>query len=454
MSQESGSCASCLSCLSVLLVFRLKTSEQNGITEVLFKKTGTLMFRSAYSSFTLRLVFLSTLIPMLATHHLEATAPPYPAATHNQQQVANQLQSITNPTEVQQKILNLFNGATVEETQRMLGAMSGEQYTTLFTSMEIINRQFIRRLYDPLRPLISNPCSYEDDVYELCSAKGIKAWAEGTVNRSFLDGTENAPGFKMSGYELSGGAFKRLDPVWTLGFGLCYAIDHFHYNIGGSGKTNTVLGALYALYRPAHYYALVDLVFGYANNDMHRKIAIIENEDPKPENSVDSILLGHSKPNVSDVSFYGELGVDWDCSCVLIQPFIGLEAGQLKRDCKVEHHSLDVDLNLSGKTMTSAYSRVGVHFTTPENCYDLFFALDLAWQYRLTSFKNDLKAKFVNYGDAFIITGIPVERNSASMAFTVWSEIFDGWTLYLQASGERWKRVSNYDITGGLIFKW
>lgn len=412
------------------------------------------MFRLTYFSLTLFVLLFSSSISMIVSEGLEATPPPYPAATSNQQQVANQIQSITDPTVEQQTLINLFNNASVEETQRLLGAMSGEQYTTLFTSMEIINRQFLRRLYDPLRPLISNPYSYEDDVYELCSSKGIKAWAEATVNRSFLDGNPNAPGFKMSGYEVSGGAYKRLNSCWTLGFGLCYAIDHFHYNIGGSGKTNTVLGALYTLYRPAYYYALANLVFGYANNDMHRNIAIIKNTDPEAINKNDYILQGHSKPNVSDVSFYGELGVDWNCTCVLIQPFVGLEAGQFKRDCKREHHSVLADLVYSGKTMTSAYSRVGVHFTTPENCYDLTFALDLAWQYRLTSFNNDLKVKFVEYGEPFIITGVPVERNSASAAFTVWSEIFDGWTLYLQASGEKWKRVSNYDITGGLIFKW
>lgn len=415
------------------------------------------MFRSAYLSLTSLLLFLSTFTSIFLTDDLEAVAPPYPAATSNQQLVANQLQSITDPTLLQSSLLTLFNVAPLEETQRMLGAMSGEQYTTLFTSMEIINRQFIRRLYDPLRPIITNPCSYEDDVYELCSSKGIKAWAEGTVNRSFLNGNKNAPGFKMSGYEVSVGAYKRLDPCWTFGFGFCYAIDHFNYNIGGSGKTNTVLGSLYTLYRPAHYYVLADLVFGYANNDMHRKIAIIKNndpDDPEAPNRLDTHLEGHSKPNVSDVSFYGELGVDWNCSCVLIQPFIGFEAGQLKRNCKEEHHNIQVDLIYSGKTMTSAYSRVGVHFTTPENCYDLTCALDLAWQYRLTSFDNDLTLRFVDFGEAFTITGVPVERNSASAAFTVWSEIFDGWTLYLQLSGERWKRVSNYDVTGGLIFKW
>jgi hypothetical protein len=108
----------------------------------------------------------------------------------------------------------------------------------------------------------------------------------------------------------------------------------------------------------------------------------------------------------------------------------------------------------SRKDVVNAFSRLGVHLTTPENCYDLTFAFDLGWQYRLTRSQNDLTVKFTDFGTPFKITGVPNERNSIDMAFAVWSEIFEGWTLYLEVSGERWKRVSNYQFTGGLLFKW
>lgn len=385
-----------------------------------------------------------TVATLFVCHEIGATPPPYLAATSNQQLVANQLQTITNPTPSETILLDGIAPLSVEATQKVLSQMSGEQYTTLFTSTEISNRQFFRRLYDPLRPLISDPCSYEDEVYDLCSADGIDAWAEGSGNRSFLDGNKNASGFKMSGYEVSIGAQKRLSPTWTFGIGGCYAINHFNYNNGGSGKTNSVLGAVYTLYRPAHYYVLADVTFGAATNDMHRKTKI-----------GDISYLQHSRPNINQVSFYTEAGFDWDCNCVLIQPFIGFEADRFTRNCKYDHGNLEaLNLIYSGKRITNAYSRLGVHFTTPENCYDLTFYFDLAWQYLLTNPDTDLKVRFRDFGSSFTITGVPVERNSMSFAFAVSSEILEGWTLYLEASGERWKRVSNYNFTGGLLFKW
>lgn len=372
-----------------------------------------------------------------------AIPPPYITTTSNQQLVANQLESITVPTANEAELFELLAPLSLADTQKVLSQMTGQQYTSLFTSTEIINRQFIRRLYDPLRPLVSNPLSYTDEVYDLCSADGINAWVESTVNRSFLDGNKNAEGFKMSGYEISFGAQKRLNSIWTLGAGGCYAIDHFHYNVGGAGKTNTVLGAVYTLYRPANYYVLADVIFGYGTNDMHRRVEFTEKK-----------RILHSRPNISQVAFYGEAGFDWNWNCVLLQPFIGFEANRFKRNCKFEHGFESLRLIYSGKSATNAYSRLGLHLTTPENCYDLIFAFDLAWQYRLTSAHNDLSVRFANFGTPFNLTGVPDERHSLSMGVTLWSEILEGWTLYLGASGERWRRVSNYDFTGGLIFKW
>lgn len=385
-----------------------------------------------------------TIASLFLYQGVNATFPPYQTATSNQQLVANQWESISDPTWQEIFVFSLMAPLSVDATQKALSQMTGVPYTTLFTATEIINRQFIRRLYDPLRPIISNPCSSEEEVYDLCSADGIKAWAESSVNRSFLNGNKNAGGFKMSGYEISIGAYKRLSSSWTLGAGGCYAIDHFHYNSGGSGKTNTVLGAIYTLYRPVNYYVLADITFGYGKNDMHRKIRLGE-----------KAYESNSKPNISQVSFYGEAGFDWNCSCILIQPFIGFEADRFKRDCKVEKSALaPLALIYSSKSLTNAFSRVGFHLTIPENCYDLTCAFDFAWQYRLTSAHSNLVVRFADFGTPFEIAGIPSERNSMSMNFIVWSEILEGWTLYLEASGERWKRVSNYNFTGGLIFNW
>ena len=413
---------------------------------------------------------------LLLCTQISAVTPPFLTTTSNQQLVAEQLQNTDNEKEGRQShLLDLLAPLDEDQTLRALSQLAGTQYTTLFISTEIVNRQFIRRLYDPLRVLISNQCSYDDEVYDICSSKGIDAWVEGSVNRSFLDGNKNAKGFKMSGYEVSGGAHKRLTSTWTLGAGICYAINHFHYNVGGSSKSNAVLGGVYTLYRPANYYLLGNITFGYFKNDMHRRVQLnstfVPAKEPQgltgPELSAFKLAqlaaeaendkkdyLVKSRPNISEVTFYGEAGFDWNCNCVLVQPFVGFEANRFMRGCKVDKGEPSLRLIYSKKDVTNAYSRLGVHLTTPENCYDLTFALDLAWQYRLTASQNDLTVRFKDFGTPFKITGVPNERNSIDMAFTVWSEIFEGWTLYLEASGERWKRVSNYQFTGGFLFKW
>jgi outer membrane autotransporter protein len=385
-----------------------------------------------------------TAIALLSFCDINAEPPPYATSTSNQQLVADQIETL-KPITWEIFLLETLSQMDVAPAEKIFDQMSGQQYTSLFTSTEIINRQFIRRLYDPLRFLISNPCSCNEEVYELCSSRGIDAWAEGSGGRSFLDGNKNAQGFKMSGYEVSIGAQKRFTPCWTFGAGGCYAMNHIDYNVGGGSKINTVLGAVYALYRPEGYYALADVTFGSSKNDIHRRVNF---------NLPQHDYLLKNKPNISQVAFYGEAGFDWLCNCVLVQPFVGLEANRFKRSCGIDHGYAPLRLIYSKKEITNAYSRLGFHLTTPENCYDLTFAFDLAWQYRLNSAHNSLEVRFDKFGTPFTITGIPDERNSLGMGFTVWSEIFEGWTMYLEASGERWKRVSTYVFTGGLFFKW
>lgn len=384
-------------------------------------------------------------IALLLSCQICAAPPPYETSTSNQQLVAEQIQKLVPTDPDIAFVLETLSDFTVPQAEKIFDQLSGQQYTTLFSSTEFITRQFIRSLYDPLRFQIANPCSYTDEVYDLCSSKGIDAWISVSGGRSFLNGNKNAQGYKMSGYGVSFGALKRFTPVWTFGGAGFYANHHVNYKVGGGLKMNTLLGAVYALYRPAHYYALADVTFGYSKNSIHRRVNFGTKER-------DYHLL--SKPNVSMVSFYGEAGFDWMYRCFLVQPFIGLEASRYVRERRKDSGFAPLRLNFSGKETENAYSRLGVHLTTPENCYDLTFAFDLAWQYRLTSAQNNQRVRFDAFGSPFTITGIPDDRNSISLGTAVWSEILEGCTAYLEASGEIWKRVTSYEFTAGVIFKW
>lgn len=384
-------------------------------------------------------------IPLFLSLKLQAAAPPYATTTNNQKLVAERLEALHPANAEETSILNTLAELNISATQRVLDQMSGQQYTSFFAATEITNRRFLRSLYNPLRFQISNPCSFTEEIYDLCSSKGIDAWASIAGGRSFLDGNKNAEGFRFSGYGVSFGAQKRFTPTWTFGGAGYYANDHIHHHVGGSTHMNTILGGLYALYRPAHYYALIDVTFGNAKGRLNRRINFgTRNQDYNLS----------SKPNISLATFYGEAGFDWIWNCLLFQPFLGLEANTFARDAKHEKGYPPLRLFFSKKETANAYSRLGFHVTTPENCYDLTFAFDFAWQYRLTSSQNHQSVKFESFGKHFTITGIPDERSSFYFGGVVWSEIFDGWTAYLGASGEVWKRVATCELTAGLLFKW
>ena len=422
--------------------------------------------------------FLLSLSLLVCVGSLQASNDYTKAPTSNQEIVGAQFDTISQTGHGLLEVVNHYNNLESPDQLRFLSKISGEQYTTLFTSAEMVNRQFIRHLYDPLRPLISNPCSYLDEVYDMCSYDGIEIWGSGSVNRGFLSGNRNAEGFKMSGYDVSVGAQKRLTSTWLLGGAFCYSMQHTSYNIGGSSKDQGAIGALYTLYRPSSYYFLTNLTFGVTEVEMHRRFKISRpnpkyvppgerkappatkkdgekaaevKEEPK---EIEHNFMSHAKPKISQVSFYSEIGKDFIWDCFLIQPFVGIEAEQYRRKCVIEKNAAPLNLVISKKDLTSAFSRVGFHLSALDYAYDVNFAFDLAWQYRLTSPKTDLGVQFVYFGEPFKITGIPVERNSIDVCFNASTGLMDGWLVYIQAAGQKWSRVSNYNFTLGLMAQW
>lgn len=362
----------------------------------------------------------------------------------NQIQVIRQLDSVTDPGKRMKIVLQEYETLKASHNElRFLSRLNGEQYTTMFNTMEIVNREYIRHLFDPLRPLIANPCAYQDEVYDLCCWDGIEIWGSVSVNRGFLNGNQNASGYKMSGYDITVGAQKRLTSTWLLGGSFCYSMQHVNYNIGGSSKDQSAIGAVYTLYRPSSFYFLADLLFGASENDMHRRIKINER-----------YAIPHSRPKISDVSFYSEIGKDFCWDCFLFQPFVGIEAEHFRRNCFKEKEAAPLNLLVSRKDLTSAFSRVGLHIAALDYAFDVNFAFDIAWQYRLTSPNTDLVVQFINFGVPFEITGIPVERNSIDVCFNASTGLMEGWLVYVQAAGQKWRRVSNYNFTLGLMAQW
>ncbi|QLH34716.1 MAG: autotransporter-associated beta strand repeat-containing protein [Parachlamydiaceae bacterium] len=81
-------------------------------------------------------------------------------ATRNQREVALQLESIVNPDPAEEALLTAITNLSIPEAQKVLDELSAQQYTNLLMTSELANRQFIRRMFNAIRPsLVYNPCA-------------------------------------------------------------------------------------------------------------------------------------------------------------------------------------------------------------------------------------------------------------------------------------------------------
>ena len=357
------------------------------------------------------------------------------ANTYNEQQVANQLITITNPTAEELAVLNALVGLPAKEQSKALDQISAQQYATLLISGEETTRSFIRRLYDPLRPLITGalcPCE--------CS---IDTWETGSWERGSYGGNRNANGFDRTGYELSFGVQASIHPEWVVGAALMYEQDFFDYNVGGSGISDTGLGAIYALYRPQCFYVLGDLVLGGSRQNMRRPIAIAPFYFSK-----------RADPVLFQSALYVESGIDCWWNCMLFQPFFGLEFGYCRHG-SFEERSCDPFLSVSveHKTRSNVSSRLGCH-CSGEWFSCLSLAIDAAWQCRMTSLNHSITESFVSFGDSFKIKGIPMGRNSIDGVVNLSYKVTNSWLIYAEAMGQRWRNDSSYSLIGGIGCTW
>lgn len=361
------------------------------------------------------------------------------AKTSNQKAVAAQLDGILNPNANQTLLLNEMVNLSISAAQESLTSLSGYQHTDDLWATQILNRQFIRRLYDPLRTLVTREpaCECACD----CNPCEWTGWMEGEGGFTTLKGNENCPGFKMTSYEYTGGIQKTFCNNVTAGIAGSYEYDHIHYSHGGFGKSNTWLAGFYGLYRPDCYYGLIDFSCGHSSNSIHRNIEV-------------GVLKyeARSKPKISQFNLYGELGIDYWVSDFLIQPFAGIETGKFLRHHTKEREDHGWGLTIQKKDWCVTNSRLGVHLTS--GLYDFTFSLDLAWNRLLSSPSNKITGRFIEFGNKFDITGVNLDRNSVDYALTISKDLFNNFSGYVECTGESWKQANNYNILAGIEFSW
>ena len=230
----------------------------------------------------------------------------------------------------------------------------------------------------------------------------------------------------------------------TVGLAGSYEHHWINYNASnGSGRGYTLFGGLYGLYRPACYYLLADIAYGYTQHHINRHLVLSD---------VTNKFV--SRPNVSQVTFYAEGGFDVSCCSFLIQPFVGIEAAgfYMNRFSEREVVVSDLGLNLHRKDLATGASRLGLHLT--ENCLSVVnISVDLAWLYRFTQDARFV-ADFDSFGTDFGVFGQRIGRSSAEGAITFTKEIANNLKTYVKASGEIWSRAYLYNILLGAEMDW
>lgn len=360
------------------------------------------------------------------------------AKTCNQQLIASQLDSINSTNPDLNRLLSLIVNLPLNEVPFALDELVGYQHgSDLFTTVAI-NRQFIRRLYDPIRFLVTNEPN-------CCSPCGnfASAWVEGGGVFTEVNGRKGARGFHTTGYEVTAGVQTTFSRDWTVGVAGSYEHDHLNFKHGaGHGNHNTWFAGLYGLYRPSCFYALADFAYGHSSNTLDRRLFIGIAE-----------YRAHSKPDINEYTFYGEGGYDF-CVCnVLVQPFVGIEAGSFQRNRVLESYASGVELDIKNRGISLAVSRLGFHFTAHNYGLDLSF--DVAWNYRFSQTSNTFTERFVEFGSNFdLCHGHDLDRNSVDYALTLTSCLDCNWNFYIEGLGESWTHSHIYSIQGGVQFFW
>lgn len=359
-------------------------------------------------------------------------------ATPNQINVANQLDSITDPTADQALILDALADLSVPQLQQALDDLAGEQYTFLIQEGAEISRRFASMLYDSFRNLL-DPC--DPCEKRVCGGERI-SWVSADSGVGNIRGDINAKGLKSNNYGISLGILQWFNPSFFLGAALNYDHDHLRFDQGGKNSIESGQGAIYGAFRQPSYYLFSDLILGRSFCRFNRSIEF---------GSISRIA--RSKPKISQGALYAEYGVNWNFCKVLIQPFIGGELDYCRVGRVAEDGAGSANLEIGSKSSTYAQSYLGAHFLAKKAFFGKWCA-DLAWKHRFGSKRQSIDVAFTEFGQPFPIIGSKESRDGLCAALYLSAYPRECVEIYGRISGEYWNQSSNLELAAGLSFWW
>lgn len=420
----------------------------NGGTVVASSVDGSYRFQMPYTIVTAEgevsglytgATALGFFTPLLSydLHHVYLTiesALRQAAVTCNQIGVAESLDNLLNPNETQSLLISAIGNLPRGQAERALESFSGFQYTQDIWMTEIATRRLLRRLYDPLRQLVSScscciPCSE------------WTPWLETGGSFTHLRG-KSAHKMNVNSYEVTGGIQKTFCCDFTFGLAGSYEHDQVEYR-NGNGNRNSEFIAVYGVYRPCLFYGLADLVYGHASNHFRRRM-----------HAGNLHFKAHSKPNLDSFTFYGEMGSDLNYGSILIQPFLGIQAGQNLCNHINEKRAEGWGLSIKKRDWSSVSSRLGFHFSQCNFCGCLDTTLDIAYNRLWTDRKNRARGKFRQFSEVFSICGNNLDKDSIDYALTIQTSPCANLNAYIEVGGESWSKAHTFNLIGGIKFIW
>jgi autotransporter-associated beta strand protein len=352
----------------------------------------------------------------------------------NQFGVARNLDNIVDLNSEQSLLISTIANLPLEDVQESLESLSGFQYTNDVLVTNITTSRFLRRLYDPLRSLVTGSnCS------PTCNE--CTSWLETGYGTTNLHGS-NSHKMNFNSYQITGGIQKTFRHNFTYGLAGSYEYDNVRYHDGKANRNSAFAGA-YGLYKQSMYYGLFDIVYGYSSNQLRRTIDIGNLH-----------YKAHSKPNLNLFTVYGEAGFDMSSGCVLIQPFLGMQIGKSWRGSISENQTEGFGLSIDKHNWSTTISRLGLHLSTCNlnDCIDASF--DIAWNQLWSSSKNSAVGRFKEFGNPFSICGNKLDNYSIDYALTFTTYLCDNLKGYFELDGEWWQHANTFNVLGGVEYSW
>jgi uncharacterized protein YhjY with autotransporter beta-barrel domain len=364
------------------------------------------------------------------------------AVTFNQKKIAKRLAALgSNVQGPLQQAIQAFCPLNAFDLQNSLNQISGAQFSTAGIAADQSNRQFTRRIFDPLRPLlVANPCT----PYVYCTYKPtFDLWGAASGGATFFHNNNHVNGFRVDNWAFTFGAQYKPYRQLVLGAAIAVEKNKVFFKGGGHAKDNATLLGFYALYRPRNFYVFGDINFGHHPFKNRRTINIGTTQ-----------FIPTSKQKVNQLSGYLEFGTDIGFYAVLLQPFVALETGTARFNRFSEQTGTPLDLSASGHSWTNSSTRLGLHLSSTPLLNGLSMAMDVSWNYRFSSNDNFISVQFLDFANPFQIQGYAVKRNSIEFDLFFSQEFNKCWKIYFEGNAIGWQNAFSFNFAGGVIFTW